>query len=188
MDSVAQLSQRILRQSRRVPLALTLLTTARPREPLFLAGKHSDAGIIMYQLSHDCCRFFNISLSTIRREVAKARRTLVTIQFGHNDERIAPPASMGANLTVMIKHIRAIGGEPVLVTPLARRGFRADGTIYDSLASWAKGSCFRFCITSVYVLTFRCRNHSYFSTTAYTSARSTPSFGYLREDCRVERL
>lgn len=45
MDSVAQLSQRILRQSRRVPLALTLLTTARPREPLFLAGKHSDTGI-----------------------------------------------------------------------------------------------------------------------------------------------
>ncbi|KAF8896341.1 SGNH hydrolase [Infundibulicybe gibba] len=81
--------------------------------------------------------FFAISLATIKAEVAKGRRTLVTIQFGHNDMKIAPPASMGTNLTSMISQIRAIGGEPVLVTSLTRRTFNSDGTISDALGPWA---------------------------------------------------
>ena len=90
-------------------------------------------------------RFWNISLAAIRGEVANARRTLVTIQFGHNDQKIAPPESMGANLTSMVEQIRAIGGEPVLVTPLMRRNFK-DGMVTDSLRRWADGL---FGITSV---------------------------------------
>ncbi|KAF8199551.1 SGNH hydrolase [Pholiota molesta] len=81
--------------------------------------------------------FFNISLAAVASEVAKGRRTLVTIQFGHNDMKIAPPASMGTNLTTMIEEIRGIGGEPVLVTSLTRRTFFANGTIQDALGPWA---------------------------------------------------
>jgi len=71
--------------------------------------------------------------------VAKGRRTLVTIQFGHNDQKIAPPESMGANLTEMVMEIRGLGAEPVLVTSLTRRSFNSDGTIADTLGPWADG-------------------------------------------------
>ncbi|THV07397.1 SGNH hydrolase [Dendrothele bispora CBS 962.96] len=81
--------------------------------------------------------FWNISLATIQGEVAKGRRTLVTIQFGHNDMKIAPPESMGANLTAMVQQIRELGGEPVLVTSLTRRTFDSDGKIQDALGPWA---------------------------------------------------
>ncbi|KIK63043.1 carbohydrate esterase family 12 protein [Collybiopsis luxurians FD-317 M1] len=81
--------------------------------------------------------FWNISLAAMQGEVAKGRRTLVTVQFGHNDMKIAPPESMGANLTVMVQQIRAVGAEPVLVTSLTRRNFNADGTIDDALGPWA---------------------------------------------------
>lgn len=81
--------------------------------------------------------FWNISLTAIRGEVAKGRRTLVTIQFGHNDMKIAPPESMGANLTEMVRQVRGLGAEPVLVTSLTRRSFNSDGTVADSLGPWA---------------------------------------------------
>ncbi|KAG6842340.1 hypothetical protein C0991_010630 [Blastosporella zonata] len=84
--------------------------------------------------------FWNISLSAIQGEVAAGRKTIVTIQFGHNDQKIAPPESMAANLTSMVQQIRGIGGVPVLVTSLTRRTFNADGTISDTLAPWANGT------------------------------------------------
>jgi len=80
---------------------------------------------------------WNISVATIQGEIAKGRRTLVTVQFGHNDMKIAPPESMGANLTIMVDQIRALGAEPVLVTSLTRRTFFDNGTIQDLLAPWA---------------------------------------------------
>jgi len=87
-----------------------------------------------------CTRsFWDISIAAIRGEVAKGRRTLVTIQFGHNDQKIAPPESMGANLTEMVVEIRGLGAEPVLVTSLTRRNFNSDGTIADTLGPWADG-------------------------------------------------
>lgn len=44
---------------------------------------------------------------------------------------------MGANLTIMVEQIRAIGGEPVLVTSLTRRTFESNGTLQDLLGPWA---------------------------------------------------
>lgn len=82
---------------------------------------------------------FNISLTAIRGEVAKGRRTLVTIQFGHNDMKIAPPESMGQNMTIMVDAIREAEGEAVLVTPLTRRNFNPNGTVDDVLGPWADG-------------------------------------------------
>ncbi|GLB40391.1 putative carbohydrate esterase family 12 protein [Lyophyllum shimeji] len=81
--------------------------------------------------------FWNISLAAIEGEVAKHRRTFVTIQFGHNDQKIAPPESMAANLTSMVQQIRAIGAEPILVTSLTRRTSNANGTVADTLGPWA---------------------------------------------------
>ncbi|KAJ7639865.1 SGNH hydrolase [Mycena polygramma] len=81
---------------------------------------------------------WNVSVATIQSEVAKGRRTLVTLQFGHNDMKIAPPESMGANLTIMVNQIRALGAEPVLVTSLTRRTFFDNGTIQDLLEPWAE--------------------------------------------------
>ncbi|KAJ7158731.1 SGNH hydrolase [Mycena filopes] len=80
---------------------------------------------------------WNISLAAVEAEIAKGRRTLVTIQFGHNDMKIAPPESMGANITIMVNQLRALGAEPVLVTSLTRRTFFDNGTIQDLLAPWA---------------------------------------------------
>ena len=51
----------------------------------------------------------------------------------------APPESMGANLTAMVKELRALGAEPVLVTSLTRRNFNDDGTVADTLGPWANG-------------------------------------------------
>jgi hypothetical protein len=46
---------------------------------------------------------------------------------------------MGANLTEMVAAIRAVGGEPVLITPLTRRVFFSNGTLDDTLGPWAAG-------------------------------------------------
>jgi lysophospholipase L1-like esterase len=58
----------------------------------------------------------------------------VLIQFGHNDayrpkpERWAPAATdYRDNLLRFIRDVRSAGGTPVLVTPVARRSFGADG-------------------------------------------------------------
>ncbi|KAH7105308.1 SGNH hydrolase [Auriculariales sp. MPI-PUGE-AT-0066] len=80
---------------------------------------------------------FDHALDTIKTFVADGKKTYVTVQFGHNDMKIATPESMGANLTIMIDAIRAAGGLPILVTSLTRRSFNADGTIADTLQPWA---------------------------------------------------
>ena len=46
---------------------------------------------------------------------------------------------MGTNLTEMVREIRDLGAEPVLVTSLTRRSFNSDGTIADTLGPWADG-------------------------------------------------
>ncbi|MFL5540710.1 MAG: rhamnogalacturonan acetylesterase [Longimicrobiaceae bacterium] len=63
---------------------------------------------------------------------------LVFIQFGHNDEsvektdRYTPPADYRANLVRMISDVRARRGEPVLLTPVMRRKFDAQGQFRDT--------------------------------------------------------
>ncbi|KAF8591141.1 carbohydrate esterase family 12 protein [Ramaria rubella] len=69
---------------------------------------------------------FNASLSFIAEEVSKGRCTLVTVQFGRNDMKIAPSESMGQNMSMMTDQIRAADSEPVLVTSLTRRTFDAN--------------------------------------------------------------
>jgi pectinesterase len=75
---------------------------------------------------------------------ARPRATYVLIQFGHNDqpgkaERTTDLATQyPANLHRYLDEVQAAGAIPVLVTPLTRRVFRADGTLKDDLAPWAE--------------------------------------------------
>ena len=61
----------------------------------------------------------------------------VFIQFGHNDEskekvdRYTPPDDYRANLVRMVNDVRGKKGFPVLLTPVYRRKFDAQGTVVD---------------------------------------------------------
>ncbi|CAK7237052.1 hypothetical protein SCUCBS95973_009816 [Sporothrix curviconia] len=71
------------------------------------------------------------------RQAAVFRTVYVTIQFGHNDQ--APNSNVTLDLyqqtlASMARVVLANGGVPILVTPLARRDFNADGvTVTDNL-------------------------------------------------------
>jgi lysophospholipase L1-like esterase len=62
----------------------------------------------------------------------------VMIQFGHNDEskekvdRYTPPEDFRKNLIRFIEDVRAKKAFPVLLTPLMRRHFDADGQLQDT--------------------------------------------------------
>lgn len=70
------------------------------------------------------------------------RKVYVLIQFGHNDQsRVAErwtelETEFPANLHRFVADVRAVGAEPVLLTPLTRREFQG-GKLKDSLAPWS---------------------------------------------------
>ena len=76
------------------------------------------------------------------RDGAGFRTTYVLIQFGHNDQPGKPGRSTDfatefpANMTRYVSEARALGGTPVLVTPLTRRSFKT-GYVHNDLAPWA---------------------------------------------------
>jgi lysophospholipase L1-like esterase len=69
-------------------------------------------------------------------------KTWVLIQFGHNDQPGKPGRSTDlatefpANLRLYVKEARAAGAEPILLTPLTRRQFKA-GKLDRDLDAWA---------------------------------------------------
>ncbi|MFI8766656.1 rhamnogalacturonan acetylesterase [Streptomyces sp. NPDC053792] len=62
----------------------------------------------------------------------------VLIQLAHNDKQ-TDAATYRANLTTLVERVRARGGEPVLVTPIVRRWFNADGTLDNGIALLVNG-------------------------------------------------
>jgi lysophospholipase L1-like esterase len=87
--------------------------------------------------------FWALAMEDLKGEVAKGKTVFVTLQFGHNDQKIAPASSMAQNLTLFAEEIRQNGGYPVLVTALTRRGFsNTTNMVSDALADWAQGSSF----------------------------------------------
>ncbi|GAA2497057.1 rhamnogalacturonan acetylesterase [Streptomyces longisporus] len=58
---------------------------------------------------------------------------LVLIQLAHND-KTTDEATYRANLETLVAGVREKGGEPVLVTPVVRRWFNADGTLNNNTA------------------------------------------------------
>lgn len=72
-----------------------------------------------------------------------AKATYVLIQFGHNDQpgRAGRSTDLAtefpANLARYVEEVREAGAKPILLTPLTRRMFTADGTLKEDLADWA---------------------------------------------------
>ncbi|MEV6957967.1 rhamnogalacturonan acetylesterase [Streptomyces sp. NPDC051207] len=63
---------------------------------------------------------------------------LVLIQLAHNDKTTDGP-TYRANLEALVAGVREKGGEPVLVTPIVRRWFNADGTLNNGTALLVNG-------------------------------------------------
>lgn len=63
---------------------------------------------------------------------------LVLIQLAHND-KTTDEATYRANLETLVAGVREKGGEPVLVTPVVRRWFNADGTLNNGTALLVNG-------------------------------------------------
>ncbi|MEV5873055.1 rhamnogalacturonan acetylesterase [Streptomyces sp. NPDC052101] len=63
---------------------------------------------------------------------------LVLVQLAHND-KTTDEATYRANLETLVTGIRDRGGEPVLVTPIVRRWFNADGTLNNDTALLVNG-------------------------------------------------
>ncbi|KAL1893592.1 hypothetical protein Sste5346_006423 [Sporothrix stenoceras] len=74
------------------------------------------------------------------RAYSPARKVYVTIQFGHNDQMPNSNVTLEmyqATLEGMAREVLEAGGTPILVTPLARRDFDADGTtVTDNLKDY----------------------------------------------------
>ncbi|MFK0153308.1 rhamnogalacturonan acetylesterase [Streptomyces sp. NPDC090493] len=63
---------------------------------------------------------------------------LVLIQLAHND-KTTDEVTYRANLQTLVAGVRAKGGRPVLVTPIVRRWFNADGTLNNDIALLVNG-------------------------------------------------
>ncbi|MEV7980909.1 rhamnogalacturonan acetylesterase [Streptomyces sp. NPDC086519] len=63
---------------------------------------------------------------------------LVLIQLAHND-KTTDEATYRANLETLVAGVREQGGRPVLVTPIVRRWFNADGTLNNDIALLVNG-------------------------------------------------
>jgi hypothetical protein len=63
---------------------------------------------------------------------------LVLIQLAHNDKQ-TDESTYRTNLETLVTGVRDKGGEPVLLTPIVRRWFNADGTLNDNTALLVNG-------------------------------------------------
>ncbi|WP_069770054.1 rhamnogalacturonan acetylesterase [Streptomyces sp. LUP30] len=63
---------------------------------------------------------------------------LVLIQLAHND-KTTDETTYRANLETLVAGVREKGGRPVLVTPIVRRWFNADGTLNNATALLING-------------------------------------------------
>lgn len=67
------------------------------------------------------------------------------MQFGHNDQKErgegkGPFLNYKANIKTHVDAVRAHGGIPIVVSPMERRGFNADGTFKPTLSDYAEGA------------------------------------------------
>lgn len=77
------------------------------------------------------------------REHSETHNVIVTIQFGHNDQRPSAnisPDQFVANLQRLVGEVRQAGGTPVLVSSLCRRNWGGDGRIERDLLDVVVGT------------------------------------------------
>lgn len=93
---------------------------------------HSGATTVSFRAGGDWAK--------VLADVGKYNKTnsvYVTIQFGHNDQKPAANISLAqyaANLAKFTDEVKALGGVPILVTPLTRRTF-SGGSVIQNLAN-----------------------------------------------------
>lgn len=84
-----------------------------------------------------------LALLNERGENGQVQKTLVLIQFGHNDQPGKPGRStdlateFGPNMAGYVQDVKAAGAEVLLITPLTRRNFK-DGQLPNDLRPWAE--------------------------------------------------
>jgi hypothetical protein len=127
------------------------------------------------------------------RGAAAYRATYVLIQFGHNDQPGKPGRSTDlktefpVNMTRYAQEVKALGGVPVLVTPLTRRTFK-DGVLENNLTPWAdappppRSTC--RCWTSMRKATLRCRPWARTKPTRWRWCRVRPTTASRRPPAR----
>ncbi|MFO1325985.1 MAG: rhamnogalacturonan acetylesterase [Rubrivivax sp.] len=93
-------------------------------------------------LSYRAEGLWDALLQRLKARPAGSGPAFVLVQFGHNDQPGRPGRSTDlateypANLERFVADLRAVGAEPVLVTPLTRRTFK-EGRLDDQLQPWA---------------------------------------------------
>lgn len=90
------------------------------------------------------------SASLSRRRIDKIASLMkpgdyLLMQFGHNDQKekgegIGPFTSYKANIKKHVAMVRSRGGVPVIVSPMERRAFDAEGKVKASLTDYAEAS------------------------------------------------
>ena len=146
-------------------LAMVLPAAAKPDVLLLLVGdstvaphngygdalcRHFDAGVACVNLARNGRSSGSFRAEGLWDEVQRRLRDAgasttshVLIQFGHNDQPGKPGRSTElateypANLARYVAEVRALGGVPVLVTPLTRRSFQG-GQLVQDLRPWAE--------------------------------------------------
>ncbi|SPO01595.1 probable acetylesterase [Cephalotrichum gorgonifer] len=61
---------------------------------------------------------------------------IVTVQFGHNDQKVMSSEEFKSNMVNITNDIRAAGGTPILITSLTRRNFGDDGKVKQDHTQW----------------------------------------------------
>jgi len=85
------------------------------------------------------------AVQAMLRDGGQYSASYVLIQFGHNDQPGKPGRSTDlvtqfpVNMARYVEEVKALGGVPVLVTPLTRRSFRGQN-LHNDLAPWAAAS------------------------------------------------
>jgi lysophospholipase L1-like esterase len=62
------------------------------------------------------------------------------MQFGHNDMKSVDEASYAASIREAVANCRGKGGVPIIVSPMERRGFDADGKALESLRGFPEAA------------------------------------------------
>ncbi|KAE8154433.1 SGNH hydrolase-type esterase domain-containing protein [Aspergillus avenaceus] len=70
---------------------------------------------------------------------ADSYEPIVTVQFGHNDQKSLELSEFQSNLEDIATDIKSAGGTPILITSLTRRSFDGSEVIQD-LADWRKAT------------------------------------------------
>ncbi|KAJ4157654.1 hypothetical protein NW754_009300 [Fusarium falciforme] len=61
--------------------------------------------------------------------------SIVTIQFGHNDQKTYTLEQYSNNLAGLVNEVKAAGGTPIVITSLTRRTF-SGGHVVENLSEW----------------------------------------------------